>query len=118
MTNPKRGELEITLGAKKFKGKVTLDVVMRIEQALDMSIVKATQILSEGSLTTSQMLAILTQAIRAGGNDVDEKEVGKHLWGGGLADGLKASGAVLAHILGAGADEDDEGNEQKAEGLL
>ena len=97
---------------------MTLDVVMRIEQALGMSIVKATQVLSEGSLTTSQMLTILTQTIRAGGNDVDEKEVGKHLWGAGLADGLKASGAVLAHILGAGADEEDEGNEGKAEGLL
>jgi len=58
-----------------------------------------------------------THTIRSGGNDLTEKEVGKYLWDAGLADGLKAVGSILAHVLGAGS-EDDEGNEEKAEGLL
>ena len=115
MSNPKRGELEIVLGEKKYKAKVTLDVVMRIEQSCDKGIVKIAQALSEGELTTSQMVAILTPVIRAGGNDVDEKEVGKSLWGAGLVDGMKSVGEVLATVLSSG---NDEGNEKQAEALL
>lgn len=115
MSNPKRGELEIALGEKKYKAKVTLDVVIRIEQSCGKGIVKIAQALSEGDITTSQMVAILTPVIRAGGNDINEKEVGQSLWGAGLADGMKAIGEVLATILSSGG---DEGNEEQAEVLL
>lgn len=107
----------ITLGEKQYQGKVTLDTTMRIEQSLGMSIVKATQTLSEGALTTSQIITIITHTIRSGGNDVSEKEIGKDLWDAGLAEGLKVVGAILAHVLSGGS-EDDEGNGEKAEGLL
>ena len=115
MSNPKRGELEIVLGEKKYNAKVTLDIVMRIEQACNKGIVKITQSLSEGELTTSQMVSILTPVIRAGGNDINEKEVGVALWGAGLADGMKAVGEILALVLSSGG---DERNEKQAEALL
>lgn len=115
MTNPKRGELEIVLGQKKYKGKVTLDVVMRIEQSCGKGIVKVANALSEGELTTTQMMAILTPVIRAGGNDINEKEVGESLWGGGVVSGMKAVGEIIALILSSGG---DEGNEEQAEALL
>lgn len=115
MTNPKRGELEIVLGDKTYQAKVTLDGVMRIEQSVGMSIVRVARALAEGSLTATQTLSILTIAIRSGGKDVSEKEVGKQLWDAGLADGLKAVGLVVTNVLSGG---DDEGNEEQAEGLL
>ena len=115
MTNPKRGELEIVLGQKKYKGKVTLDVVMRIEQSCGKGIVKVANALSEGELTTTQMMAILTPVIRAGGNDINEKEVGESLWGGGIVSGMKAVGEIVALVLSSGG---DEGNEEQAEALL
>lgn len=115
MSNPKRGELEIVLGEKKYKAKVTLDAVIRIEQSCGMGVVKIAQALSEGELTTSQMVAILTPPIRGGGNDINEKEVGQSLWGAGLAEGMKAIGEILATILSSG---DDEGNEKQAAPLL
>lgn len=115
MSNPKRGELEIVLGEKKYKGKVTLDVAIRIEQSCGMGIVKVTQALSEGLLTTSQMIAIITPVIRAGGNDVSEKQVGEFLWSAGVTSGITAVGLVLTSILSAGG---DEGNEEQAEVLL
>ena len=115
MTNPKRGELEITLGAKKYKGKVTLDVVMRIEQSTGQGIVKLAQTLSEGSLTTTQIVSVLTTVIRAGGNDVDEKEVGKAVWDASLAEGLRVMGQIVAQVLTSG---EDEGNVEEAEQLL
>ena len=121
MSNPNRGELEIVLGEKKYKAKVTLDAVMRIEQSCGMGIVKIAQALSEGNLTTSQMVAILTPVIRGGGNDINEKEVGQSLWGAGLVSGMKSIGEVLAAVLSSGQDDDeeaDEGNEEKAGELL
>ncbi len=115
MANPKRGELTIALGKKKYKAKVTLDVVMRIEQSVGKGVVKIVQALSEGELTTSQMVAILTPAIRGGGNDVTEKDIGEDLWAAGLSDGMKAVGEIASTILGAGG---DEGNDEEAAALL
>ena len=115
MSNPKRGELEIVLGEKKYKARVTLDVAMRIEQSCGMGIVKVTQALSEGSLTTSQMIAIITPVIRAGGNDISDKQVGEVIWSAGVASGITAVGSVLTSIVSSGG---DEGNEEQAEVLL
>lgn len=110
MANPKRGELKVKLGSKTFNGRVTLDVVQRIEVGLDMGIIQLAQSMSEGSLKTTEMTFILTPVIRAGGNDVTEKEVGQALWGAGLADGMKAIGEIIALVLGSGG---DEGNEEE-----
>ncbi len=113
--NPKRGELTIALGAKKYKARVTLDVVKRIETSCNQGVVRIAQTLAAGELTITQIISILTPVIRAGGNDVDEKEVGQALWDAGLADGMKAIGEVLSQVLGSG---EDEGNEKEAENLL
>lgn len=115
MANPKRGELEIVLGKKKHKGRVTLDVVMRIEQSCNKSIVQVAQSLQSGQTTTSEMISILTPVIRAGGNDVDEKAVGEMLWHSGLAEGMKVIAEVVSAVLTSGG---DEGNENEAERLV
>ena len=116
MTNPKRGELEITLGEKKFNGRVTLDVVMRIERQMGKGIVKIAQSLSEAEFTVEQMVGILTPVIRAGGNDVKEPDIKEALWEAGLVSGIQACSEVIASVLGV--DEQDEGNVAEAEQLL
>ena len=115
MTNPKRGELKIVLGKKKYKGKVTLDVVMRIERQMGKGIVKIAQSLSEADISATEIINILTPVIRAGGNDIDDKEVGKAVWEAGLAQGIAGCSEIIAQALGAGG---DEGNEAEAEALL
>jgi len=110
MANPRRGELKIKLGDKTFEGRVTLDVVQRIENGMNMGVIQIAQCLSDGSLKTTDMTNILTPVIRAGGNDVNEKDVGQALWGAGLADGMKAIGEIIALVLGSGG---DEGNEEE-----
>ena len=47
------------------------------------------------------MVNVLTPAIRAGGNDIKEKQVGEALWGAGLADGMKAISEILSTVLSA-----------------
>jgi len=114
MSNPKRGEMTIKLGDSKYKSKVTLDVIMRIERQLGKGIVKLAQSLSEADISATEIVAILTPVIRAGGNDVDEKEVGNAVWQAGLADGIAACSEILTEALGAGG---DEGNVSEAEAL-
>lgn len=115
MTNPKRGELKIVLGKRKYKAKVTLDVVMRIEQSVGKGIVQIAQSLQAGELTTTQMVAIITPVIKAGGNDVDEKAVGNMLWESGLTEAMKIIAEVISTVLTTGG---DEGNVDEAEALL
>jgi len=114
MSNPKRGELTITLGKKKYDCKITLDVIVRIETAVGRSVVKIMQSLSEGDLTSTEMIKILTPALRSGGLDIKEKEVGLVMWDAGLSDAIKSIGDIASCVLSAG----DEGNEQEAEVLL
>jgi DhnA family fructose-bisphosphate aldolase class Ia len=115
MTNPKRGELKIVLADKKFDARVTLDVIMRIERSLGKGIVKIAQSMSEADVSVTDIVAILTPVIRAGGNDVSEKDVGEAIWDAGLAQGIAVCGEVLGQALGAGG---DEGNEEEAGALL
>ena len=48
MTNPFRGELEVNLGKKTYKTRMTVDSLIRLETSLGQSIVQLTQKLSEG----------------------------------------------------------------------
>jgi len=112
MTNPKRGELEINLGQQKYKAKVTMDGIARIESACGCGIVKVLNKLSDGDLTTTEICNILLPIIRSGGNDIQIKDVQKAVWDAGLADAMKAVAEVMGQALGGG---DDEGNVKEAE---
>ena len=116
MSNPKRGELKIVLGKKEYQGKVTLDVIMRIERQLGRGVVKVATSLSEADISVTEIIAILTPVIRGGGNDVTEKDIQKAVWDAGIAEGIKVCGEILAEALGASGD--DEGNVGEAEALL
>ena len=89
-----------------------MDGLARIETACGCGILKVLQKLSDGDLTTSEMCAVLLPIIRAGGNDIQLKEVQKAVWSGGLAEAMKVVGEVLATALSGGQ---DEGNVEKAE---
>ena len=113
--NPKRGEMTITLGDKKYQGKVTLDIIMRIERSMGRGIVKIAQAMSDADITTEQMVGIITPVVRAGGNDVKEADIKKDIWEAGLAEGIRVSSEIVAQVLGVG---EEQGNEQQVEALL
>lgn len=105
MTNPKRGEFRLSLGKQTYKAKVTMDGLARIEAALGCGVLRILQKLSDGDLTTTEMCAILLPIIRAGGNDIDIKDVQSAVWDGGLAEAMKASGEILSVALSGGQNE-------------
>ena len=104
--------MEINLGQQKYKAKVTMDGIARIESACGCGILKVLNKLSDGDLTTTEICNILLPIIRSGGNDVQIKDVQKVVWEAGLADAMKSVADILSTALGGG---DDEGNVKEAE---
>lgn len=108
--NPRRGEISIKLGEKTFKGKVTLDAMMRIENSMQLGIVKIAQRLSDGDITLSEIGSILTPVIRGGANDISEQDVMKLVWQSGMMEGMKIVGEIISMAL-------NPDNEKKAKAL-
>ena len=82
-----------------------------METALDKSIMQIAQSLSNGHLKVTEQVAILLPVIRAGSNEVSEKEVGEMVYQAGIADTLKAIGDVVTVVMSAGQ---TEGNVEEA----
>lgn len=115
MTNPFRGELEVKLGNQTYKTRLTVDACIRIETALNMSLVKLATRLSEGDLMLSEISVILSSAIKGGGNNVTQEQVNKIIYESGLSEGLRCCGEVLANVLSGGATNEEEPTEKKPE---
>jgi len=112
MTNELRGEKEITLGNKTFKTKLSIDSIVRLERQLGKGIIKYATSLSQGDTSISEVITVLTVAIRGGGNKIEEAEVKKLAWESGVATSLAIAGELLASALVGGQ---SEGNEEAAE---
>ena len=105
MTNPKRGELKLSLGSQTYNARVTLDAIMKIEASCGMGILKVLTGLTEGNLTTTEVCNIILPVIRGGGNDFSMKDVQKIVWDAGLADSMKVAGEILSTALTGGQSE-------------
>jgi hypothetical protein len=77
--------------------------------------VKIAQGLSEANIGVMDIITIITPVVRAGGNDLSEKELQKDVWEAGLVEGIRVCGEIIAVALGS---DNSEGNEEKAETLL
>lgn len=113
MTNPKRGEVELQFGDKKYQGKINLDTIMRIETMLGCSIFKLTQQLSEGLLSTSEILAIIQPVLKSSSEKLEEKQVKELVWKHGIANAMRECGKVLTLGLSSGDEGKVELEEQK-----
>lgn len=85
---------------------------MRIESALGKGVVKIAHGLQDAEISLMEIVNILTPVIRAGGNDVTEKDIGQAIFDAGLAEGMRVAAEVLATALTAG---NSSGNVMAAE---
>ena len=97
----------------EYKARMSIDTIVRIEQTLGVSILFVASSLSEAKLTLTQMIQIITLAIRAGGNDVKEKDVKKLISGIGLVEAVTMCTELITLSLNV-PDEDME-DEKKSE---
>lgn len=110
--NPKRGEISIKLGEKEYKGRVTLDAMMKIETSMNMGLLQIAQRLSDGALTLNEMGTIITPVIRGGGNDITQNDVLKMVWDNGTMNCFKIVSDIISNALNP-----DEGDAKKKEAI-
>ena len=99
MTNPMKGEIQITLGEEEYKTRLTVDAIIKIEAALDKGILSITQRLSEADIRVNDLVVILTHALRGGGNNLKEKDVMKLVGDAGLVPCCQAVAELLTSTL-------------------
>tara|TARA_R100000388_G_scaffold31374_1_gene24514 strand:+ start:367 stop:696 length:330 start_codon:yes stop_codon:yes gene_type:complete len=99
MNNPLRAEKTIKLGDNEYKARMSLDTIARIEDTLGISILKVGQILTTQDITQKQCNIILTLCIRAGGNDVEEKDIWKLMSEQDLVKTITQVGELFAVAL-------------------
>lgn len=114
--NKLKGESLVNLADKEYKVRLTVDAIMKIEDAVDMGIIKLAQRMGDGDIRMGQIIAVLVPALRGGGNDIQEKDVIKLVEETGIVKSTAAVATLLAASLTDNSDEKaKEGKVQEGE---
>ena len=100
MANPLKSEIEITLD-KVYTARLTIDAIIRIEQKLGVGIIKLVNNLSSMEITISDIISVLTPALRGGGNDLQEDDVKKIIASVGIIKCTEVVSQILVESLAA-----------------
>ena len=111
MVNKFRGELEVSLNQKTYKTRLSLDSIVRIETQLGKSILEVANDLMSSRVKMQEIITIMTLAIRGGGNNVTEKEIGQEIFAVGIVESFKIVGEILSNTITGG----EQGTEKKEE---
>jgi hypothetical protein len=99
MTNPMKGQVEVSLGIETYKCRLTIDSLIKIENELDMGILAIATKMSNANVRIYELSVVLRYALRGGGNDLDQKELFKIIENAGIVDTSKAVAQLLADVL-------------------
>jgi len=110
MANPLKGEIEVKLGSKTYKCRLTIDALVRIEDELDAGILEIATAIGEAKVRIRTLLAVLRHALRGGGNDFDDKKVGSIISEVGI---VVASTEVAKLLVATLTDHDSEEEDKK-----
>ena len=108
MTNPLKGQIEVTLGSETYKARLTVDSIIKIENSCNCGIIKLATKMSEGDIRLSEIVNVLLPALRGGGNDFDEKKVKQLITETGIVKSTKQVADLLVGLLNDPDSEDDE----------
>ena len=111
MANKFRGELKVNLNNTEYNTRLTLDGIMRIESGTGRPILKLATELMNSNLSITDCVTVLSIAIRAGGNNMTQKEIGELVFESGLTEGIKVTGEILANAITGG--KSSEGDEEE-----
>ncbi len=107
-TNSLKAEKILNFKDKTYKARMSLDTIMRIEEGLGTSILKVGNKLTTADITLLDIITILTLAIRAGGNDVTEKDIKGLVSEIGLVEAMKLTGELLTLALNVDPDNTEK----------
>jgi len=106
--NSLKAEKVLNFKDKTYKARMSLDTIMRVEEALGTSILKVGNKLTTADITLLDIITILTLAIRAGGNDITESDIKKHVSEIGLVEAMKLTGELLTLALNVDPDNSEK----------
>ena len=112
MANIFRGELKVNLNNTEYNTRLTLDGIMRIESGTGRPILKLATELMNSNLSITDCVTVLSTAIRAGGNNLTQKEIGNLAFEAGLTEALRVTGEILANAI-TGGKSTEEGDEEE-----
>lgn len=113
MTNPIKGQIEVTLGTETYKCRLTIDSLVKIEDELDSGILELAQNISQAKVRIRTLLVVLRYALRGGGNDFDDKKVGKI-----ISDvGIVSASTEVAKLLVSTLNDNDSNEEDKKKAI-
>ena len=106
MTNPLKGQIEVTLGSKTYNARLTVDAIITIETAVGCGIIKLAQKMSDADIKLSDLIIVLLQALRGGGNDFNEKDISKIIQDVGIIEATRCVAELITQSLQADSEED------------
>ena len=112
--NKLRAEKILLLNGKEYKARMSLDTIMKVESALDCSILKVGNKLASADMTLSQVIQVIYYGLRGGGNDVKETDVKAIVSEIGLIEAIKTAGELVTLALNIDTDEEVD-SEKKSE---
>ena len=114
MTNPLKGQIEVTLGSQTYKCRLTIDSLVRIEDELDTGILELAQNIAQAKVRIRTLLVVLRHALRGGGNDFDDKKIGQIISEVGIVVASTEVAKLLAATL-TDNDSEEEVDKKKVE---
>ena len=106
--NKLKAEKILKFNDNEYKARMSLDTIIRIEQALSCSILKLGNKLAQADITITEIISVITLALRAGGNNRQDKEVKVLVADIGLLEAIKMAGELVTLALNVDDDTDDE----------
>lgn len=116
MANKLKGEVTVELAGKDYKCRLTIDAIMQIEDSCNCGIIKLATKMSEADIRLSEIINVLTPALRGGGNDLQQKDVVAIVQNAGIVKATSAVANILAKSLTDDSEEaTDEGKQEQGE---
>jgi len=113
MANPLKGEVTLNLAGKDYKARLTIDAIMQIEDACNCGIIKLATKMGEADIRMSEIINVLTPALRGGGNDLQRADVIKLVQEVGIIKATTAVANLLAKTLTDDSKEETEEGKQE-----
>ena len=105
MTNPLKGQIEVTLGSETYKARLTVDAIITIETAVGCGIIKLAQKMADADIRLTDLITVLVQALRGGGNDFNEKDISKIIQDVGIVEATRCVAELVTQSLTADSEE-------------
>jgi len=113
MTNPLKGEITLNIGGVEHKARLTIDTIMQIENAVGCGIIKLAQRMADGDVRVSDIMNVLTPALRGGGKNITPKDVSAIITNVGIIEATTAVATLLTSSISPPTDDSEENSEGK-----